>query len=108
MTSPAFRPPPVRRDSAQSSYERYAAHYAGYRLHACPDDRADVLASLDLARATHVAEIGYGPGYYASVIAASHPTLAVTGIDNAPAQRDTCTIWEAQGYRHARCITPAA
>ncbi len=69
-----------------SVYERYAAHYAAFGHALCPDDRAEGLAALDLSYARHVAEIGCGPGYYAPVIAARHPTLRVTGIDNAPAQ----------------------
>ena len=69
-----------------SVYERYAAHYAAFRHSICPDDRAEGLAALDLSHARHVAEVGCGPGYYAPVIAARHPTVRVTGIDNAPAQ----------------------
>lgn len=69
-----------------SVYERYAAHYAAFRHVVCPDDRAEGLAALDLPHARHAAEIGCGPGYYAPVIAARHPTLRVTGIDNSPAQ----------------------
>jgi len=67
-------------------YERYANQYAAFRLHACPDDRAAGLAALDLSHARHAAEIGCGPGYYAPVIAARHPAVRVTGIDNSPAQ----------------------
>ncbi len=83
------RPLPTRaghHPRATSVYERYAAHYAAFRHRACPDDRPAVLAALDLPRARHVAEVGCGPGYYAPVIAARHPSLRVTGIDNAPAQ----------------------
>ncbi|MDQ6907282.1 MAG: class I SAM-dependent methyltransferase [Chloroflexota bacterium] len=67
-------------------YERYARQYAAFRLHTCLDDRAEGLAALDLSHARHAAEIGCGPGYYAPMIAARHPTVLVTGIDNSPAQ----------------------
>lgn len=69
-----------------SVYERYAAQYASFRHRACPDDRAGGLAVLDLPHARHVAEVGCGPGYYAPIIAARHPMISVTGIDNSPAQ----------------------
>ena len=69
-----------------SVYERYAAQYADFRSRACPDDRIEGVAALDLARARHVAEVGCGPGYYAPVIAARHPAIRVTGIDASPAQ----------------------
>jgi ubiquinone/menaquinone biosynthesis C-methylase UbiE len=71
---------------ATSVYERYAAQYAALRHHVCPDDRREGLAALDLPRARHAAEVGCGPGYYAPVIAARHPTIRVTGIDSSPAQ----------------------
>lgn len=77
------RPPPAR---VTSVYERYAARYAAFRHIACPDDRTEGLAALDLSHARHAAEVGCGPGYYAPLIAARHPALRVTGIDNAPAQ----------------------
>lgn len=80
---PAWRPP---FGHTASVYERYATQYAAFRLHTCPDDRAEGLAALDLPRARHAAEVGCGPGYYAPVIAAWHPTVRVTGIDNSPTQ----------------------
>ncbi len=82
QSSPAY----TAQMHAPSVYERYAAHYAAFRHSACPDDRIEGLVALDLSPARHVAEVGCGPGYYAPVIAARHPTIRVTGIDNSPAQ----------------------
>ncbi|MGI8855315.1 MAG: class I SAM-dependent methyltransferase [Thermomicrobiales bacterium] len=90
---------------ATSVYERYAAHYAAFRHRVCPDDRAAGLAALDLPRARHAAEVGCGPGYYAPVIAARHPTLRVTGIDNSPAQVALARRFAArQGLDNARFV----
>ena len=103
-----YRPPPPRRPpSGQtlSIYERYATQYAAFRLHACPDDRAEGLTALDLPRARHAAEVGCGPGYYAPVIAARHPAVRVTGIDNSPAQIALARQRAAQqGLRNTRFI----
>jgi len=67
-------------------YDRYAALYAAFRLHVFPDDRREVAAALDLPAARRFAEIGCGPGFYASTFAAEYPHLAVTGIDRAAKQ----------------------
>jgi ubiquinone/menaquinone biosynthesis C-methylase UbiE len=69
-----------------SLYDRFAQLYAHYRLHCFPDDRAEVAAALDLRGAQRLAELGCGPGLYATAFAAVFPALAVTGIDRAPAQ----------------------
>jgi len=103
-----YRPIPARRsplEQTASVYERYATQYAAFRLHTCPDDRAEGIAALDLPRARHAAEIGCGPGYYAPVIAARHPTVRVTGIDNSPAQIALARQRAAhQGLGNARFI----
>ncbi len=67
-------------------YDRYAALYAVFRLHVFPDDRRDIAAALDLGNAQRIAEIGCGPGFYATAYAEAYPHLRVTGIDRAPAQ----------------------
>lgn len=67
-------------------YDRYAALYAAFRLHVFPDDRRDIAAALDLPTAHRIAEIGCGPGFYATAYARAYPRLRVTGIDRAPAQ----------------------
>lgn len=77
---------PLPSGKTTSVYERYATQYAAFRHRACPDDRAEGLAALDLPHARHIAEVGCGPGYYAPIIAARHPMIRVTGIDNSPAQ----------------------
>ena len=88
-----------------SVYERYAAHYAAFRHRACPDDRIEGVAALDLAHARHVAEVGCGPGYYAPVIAARHPAIRVTGIDSSPAQIALARRQAArQGLGNARFV----
>lgn len=69
-----------------SLYDRYAALYAVYRLHVFPDDRREIAAALDLPAARRFAEIGCGPGFYATTFATEHPHLRVTGIDRAPGQ----------------------
>lgn len=100
-----YRPPPPPSGQTHSVYERYAARYAAFRLRVCPDDRAEGLAALDLPRARHAAEVGCGPGYYAPVIAARHPTIHVTGIDNSPAQIALARQRAAQqGLRNTRYV----
>jgi ubiquinone/menaquinone biosynthesis C-methylase UbiE len=69
-----------------SLYDRFAAVYADFRLHVFPDDRAEIAAALDLGAARRLAELGCGPGFYASAYAAAYAALQVTGIDRAPAQ----------------------
>ncbi|MDQ6604325.1 MAG: class I SAM-dependent methyltransferase [Chloroflexota bacterium] len=83
---PLLLPLPLPPEKTASVYERYAAQYAAFRHRACPDDRAEGLVALDLPHARHAAEVGCGPGYYAPIIAARHPTIRVTGIDNSPSQ----------------------
>ncbi len=103
-----YRPSPPRRPSSGPSisiYERYATQYAAFRLRVCPDDRAEGLTALDLPRARHAAEVGCGPGYYAPVIAARHPAVRVTGIDNSPKQIALARQRAAQqGLTNARFI----
>jgi ubiquinone/menaquinone biosynthesis C-methylase UbiE len=69
-----------------SLYDRFATLYAAFRLHHFPDDRSEIQAALDLGPARMVAELGCGPGFYTTAIAAAEPRLVVTGIDRAPAQ----------------------
>jgi ubiquinone/menaquinone biosynthesis C-methylase UbiE len=71
---------------ALSLYDRFAPLYADFRLHVFPDDRAEIAAALDLHEARSFAELGCGPGFYATAFAAAYPQLRVTGIDRAPAQ----------------------
>jgi ubiquinone/menaquinone biosynthesis C-methylase UbiE len=69
-----------------SLYDRFASLYADFRLHVFPDDRAEIAAALDLGGARQIAELGCGPGFYATAFAAAYPDLHVTGIDRASAQ----------------------
>jgi ubiquinone/menaquinone biosynthesis C-methylase UbiE len=69
-----------------SLYDRFAGLYAEFRLHRFTDDRAEIQAALDLGQARTVAELGCGPGFYATAFATADPRLVVTGIDRAPAQ----------------------
>lgn len=78
-------PVPALPDPA-ALYDRHAALYAAFRLHVFPDDRRAIAAALDLPAARRVAEIGCGPGFYATSFAASYPHLTVTGIDRAAGQ----------------------
>jgi ubiquinone/menaquinone biosynthesis C-methylase UbiE len=95
--------------SPVSLYDRFAGLYADYRLHVFPDDRAEIAAALDLDGARRLAELGCGPGFYATAFAVANPALCVTGIDRAPAQiaiaRRRAT---AQGLTNARFIVADA
>lgn len=84
-----------------SLYDAFAPLYADCRLHVFPDDRVTVTAALDLRAARSVLELGCGPGFYATTIAAAFPALRVTGIDRAPAQIELAR-------RRARGLTNAA
>jgi ubiquinone/menaquinone biosynthesis C-methylase UbiE len=93
------------RAAAASLYDRFAALYAAYRLHVFPDDRTEVAAALDLDGARTFAELGCGPGFYATTFAATDPHLSVTGIDRAPAQIAIAQARAAaQGLANARFL----
>jgi ubiquinone/menaquinone biosynthesis C-methylase UbiE len=111
LPAPPFQAPLPRSagerpgEGAISLYDRFAALYAAYRLHVFPDDRAEIAAALDLGGARHVAELGCGPGFYATAFAAADPALHVMGIDRAPAQIAIARRRAAaQGVMNARFI----
>lgn len=78
--------PEGARSTQYSLYDRFATLYAHFRLHVFPDDRAEIAAALGIQGAGSFAELGCGPGFYATAFAAAHRYLRVTGIDRAPAQ----------------------
>jgi hypothetical protein len=66
--------------------------YADFRLHLFPDDRADVAAALDLR----------GAGRYIESLREHYFSAAFRALI-ASQRWVSVAIWEANGYRYARC-----
>jgi ubiquinone/menaquinone biosynthesis C-methylase UbiE len=96
-----FRPPC---GDPGSLYERYPWLYAFCRDHLFRDDTEQIAASLwsvdGPSKGERLLELGCGPGFYASRLAARFDNLQVTGIDRSERQ-----LHRARSRAEAHCLS---